>query len=171
MFFLFRTPAVVPLTCVLVVLLLLSGCEWPADARDSLAAAQERGALRVGVIANPPWVELSDPTAPAGVEAELISGFAEQQGLQVQWHHGGVEQQVQALKNFELDILLGGFSAANPWNGEVGQTFIYLREDQHAPLGDHVILTAPGENALLMAVERYLFSRPPSDHLRGADPS
>lgn len=144
-----------------VLVLLLSGCDtWPADPRKSLAAAEERGALRVGVVANPPWVEMDDPQAPAGLESELVKEFAAQLGLDVEWHSDGVEQQVDALKNFELDLMIGGFSAANPWNAEVGQTFIYFSEhNQSGSLGDHVILTAPGENALLMALERHLFTR------------
>lgn len=151
---------------VAVLVLLLSGCDtWPADPRNSLAAAEQRGALRVGVVANPPWVEISSselnsPDAPAGLESELVSQFASQMGLDIQWHSDGVEQQVEALKNFGLDLMIGGFSAANPWKAEVGQTFIYFSEhNQSGSLGDHVILTAPGENALLMALERFLFTR------------
>lgn len=158
-----RTSAGVALAAVLV--LLLSGCDsWPADPRNSLAAAEQRGALRVGVVANPPWVETNSPEAPAGLESELVSEFASQLGLDVEWHSDGVEQQVDALKNFELDLLIGGFSAANPWKAEVGQTFIYFSEHkQSGSLGDHVMLTAPGENALLMALERYLFTRQDPD--------
>lgn len=154
-----RTSAGVALAAVLV--LLLSGCDsWPADPRNSLAAAEQRGALRVGVVANPPWVETNSPEAPAGLESELVSEFASQLGLDVEWHSDGVEQQVEALKNFELDLMIGGFSAANPWKAEVGQTFVYFSEhNQSGSLGDHVMLTAPGENALLMALERYLFTR------------
>lgn len=148
-----------------VLVLLLSGCDtWPADPRNSLAAAEERGALRVGVVANPPWVEMDTPQAPAGLESELVNEFASQLGLDVEWHSDGVEQQIEALKNFELDLMIGGFSAANPWKAEVGQTFIYFSEHtQSGSLGDHVMLTAPGENALLMALERYLFTRQDPD--------
>lgn len=165
---------VIPVISALAWLCLLSGCgPWPADPRHSLAAAQERGALRVGVVANPPWVELSNSDTPTGLESALISEFADQLGLEVDWHSTGVEQQIDALKNFELDLLIGGFSASNPWKAEVGQTFVYFSErNQTGSLGDHVMLTAPGENALLMALERYLFTRQDPDryipHLREA---
>lgn len=143
----------------LALLLVLSGCDrWPDDPRDSLAAAEQRGALRVGVVANPPWVEPNPPGAPGGMESELISEFADQLGLQVQWHHAGVEQQIEALKNFDLDLLIGGFSAAHPWQAEVGQTFPYFIDNrQDGARGKHLILSAPGENALLMELERFLF--------------
>jgi ABC-type amino acid transport substrate-binding protein len=155
-----------PLAGLLMALILISACNpWPADPRNALAAAQERGTLRVGVAANPPWVELHDLRSPAGMESELIREFAAQQGLEVEWHAAGIEQQIEALKKVELDLLIGGFSAANPWKAEVGQTFVYFREQgQNGSLGRHVILTAPGENALLMALERHLFQRLDPEH-------
>lgn len=158
----------------LAVLLLLSGCErWPDDPRDSLAAAEQRGALRVGVVANPPWVKPDPPEAPGGIESALVRDFAEQVGLEVQWYHAGVEQQIDALKNFELDLLIGGFSAAHPWKAEVSQTFPYfIDKRQDGARGKHVILSAPGENALLTELERFLFAnRDPQrflPHLREA---
>lgn len=143
------------------VLLLLSGCDrWPDDPRNSLAAAEQRGALRVGVVANPPWVEPNPPRAPGGMESELVSEFADRLGLEVEWHHAGVEQQVEALKNFQLDLLIGGFSAAHPWPAEVGQSFPYFTDNRrNGAQGQHVILSAPGENALLMELERFLFTQ------------
>lgn len=168
MLFLTRLSVVLPLACGLALLSLLAGCErWPEDPRSSLSAAEQRGSLRVGVIANPPWVEVSDPAAPAGLEVDLAREFAAQLGMEVEWQHRGVEQQVDALKNAELDLLIGGFSAANPWKAEVGQTFVYFKEhNQPGSLGDHVLLTAPGENALLMAVERFLFTRQQPERYR-----
>lgn len=170
-----RFPARMALTAVLM-LLLLAGCDqWPADPRHSLDSARERGTLRVGVVHSPPWVELTDRASPAGLEVELISEFAAALGLEVEWHTDGVEQQTEALKQAELDILLGGFSSANPWRAEVGQTFVYFREQQGGALGKHVMLTAPGENALLMELERFLLRQPTPERyttrLREADPS
>src|SRR5690554_6075008 len=106
-----RFSASMALTAVLM-LLLLTGCDqWPADPRHSLDSARERGTLRVGVLHAPPWVELTDQASPAGLEVELISEFAADLGLEVEWHIDGVEQQTEALKQAELDILLGGFSS------------------------------------------------------------
>ncbi len=154
-----------PLTTVLALTMLLTGCQWPADPERSLTAARERGALRVGVVANPPWVEVPDPAAPVGLESELVREFAERQDLDIQWHHRGVEQLVESLRRHELDLLIGGFSATHPWRAEVGQTFIYFNErNQQGTLGEHVILTAPGENALLLTLERFLFTRQDPEH-------
>jgi len=157
---LFRVFTAVPLTGLLLILL-LSGCEqWPADPRDSLASIHERGTLRVGVVEHVPWVILTDPAAPGGLEGQLVTEFAEQLGVDVDWYRDGVEQQIEALKNFELDLLIGGFTAANPWQAEVAQTFVYFSEpSQPGALADHVMLSAPGENALLMELERFLFTR------------
>lgn len=151
----------VRLFSVLALLVLSSGCDhFPADPRNSLTAALERGALRVGVQANPPWVELSNPQAPAGLEADLVIDYAEQLGIGVEWYAAGVEQQIEALTHYQLDLVIGGFSAAHPWQAEVGQTFTYFHEPRMSGArGKHVILTAPGENALLMSLERFLFNR------------
>lgn len=209
---------------VSLLMIMLQGCErWPDDPRDSLTTAIERGTLKVGVVANPPWVTISDPAAPGGLESRLVTEFAEQLGMTVDWRSGGVENQIEALRSYELDVLIGGFTAANPWKTEVGTTFPYYTErvlvgsegspttaidgqtvsilpDTHlAPLlrkhnaisdvresladsphsvaapqwqlsglglasseiellkHKHVLLTPPGENALLMELERFLF--------------
>lgn len=135
-----------------VLTLVLQGCDqWPADPRNSLNSALERGTLRVGVIANPPWVELADPTAPTGVESDLVAQFAAEHDLVVDWRTGGVEEQIEALRAYELDLLIGGFTRSNPWKAEVGNSFPHHE--------DRVLLTPPGENALLMAVERFLFQQ------------
>src|SRR5690554_7726467 len=64
------------------------------------------------------------------------------------------------MHRHELDLLICGFSATHHWRAEVGQTFIYFNErNQQGTLGEHVILTAPGENALLLTLERVLFTR------------
>ncbi len=146
---------------VLAVLVLMSGCDsFPADPRNSLTAALDRGSLRVGILANPPWVELSNPDAPAGMEVDLVAAYAEQLGIDIDWHTAGVEQQIEALTHYQLDLVIGGFSAAHPWRAETGQTFTYFHEPgMSGARGKHVILTAPGENALLMSLERFLFSR------------
>ena len=207
-----------------LLILMLQGCDrWPADPRDSLTTAIERGTLKVGVVANPPWVEVTDPAAPAGLESQLVTEFARERGMTVDWRTGGMEEQIEALKSFELDLLIGGFTAANPWKTEVGTTFPYYTErvligsaeapptaidgqtisilpdtnltplllkqnaisDVRETLVDspnpvaapqwrlsglglnpseielakhkHVLLTPPGENALLMELERFLF--------------
>lgn len=157
---------------VLALLAFTSGCErWPADPQNSLTAAIDRGALRVGVLANPPWVELGDPDVPAGMEVDLVTEYAEQLGVDVQWHTDGVEQQIEALTSYQLDLVIGGFSAAHPWQAEVGQTFTYFKEPGvRGARGKHVVLTAPGENALLMSLERFLFSYRNPGHPAPAPP-
>src|SRR5690606_31629618 len=136
------------------------GCQWPADPQRSLPAPRGRGPLRVGVVAHPRGVAVPDPAGPVGLESELVRASAERPALDIQWHHRGVEQLVESLRRHELDLLIGGFSATHPWRAEVGQTFIYFNErNQQGTLGEHVILTAPGENALLLTLERFLFTR------------
>lgn len=205
-------------------MLLLQGCDrWPADPRDSLTTAIERGTLNVGVVANPPWVTVTDPDAPEGLESRLVTEFARELGMTINWRTSGVEDQIEALRSYDLDLLIGGFTASNPWKTEVGNTFPYYIERvligsrgtpptaidgqtvsilpgttlvpllrKHNAISDvretlddsphpvaapqwqlsglnlvsselelskhkHVLLTPPGENALLMELERFLF--------------
>lgn len=207
-----------------VLMLLLQGCDrWPADPRHSLDAAIDRGTLKVGVVANPPWVSVTHPDAPEGLESQLVTQFAQELDMTVEWSTGGVEEQIEALKSFQLDLLIGGFTASNPWKAEVGNTFPYYIERiligskgappttidgetvsilpntvlvpllrDHKAISDiretledsphpvaaaqwrlgglglnsseiellkhkHVLLTPPGENALLMELEQFLF--------------
>lgn len=160
----------VRLLSVMALLVPMSGCDrFPADPQTSLTAALERGSLRVGVLANPPWVDLSNPDTPAGMEVDLVADYAGQLGIDVDWHAAGVEQQIEALTHYQLDLVIGGFSAAHPWHAEVGQTFTYFHEPgMSGARGKHVILTAPGENALLMSLERFLFSRQDPERYRPA---
>ncbi|SDS78226.1 extracellular solute-binding protein, family 3 [Halopseudomonas litoralis] len=220
-----QTPSVFRSALLLsLLMLLLQGCDrWPADPRDSLDAAIERGSLKVGVVANPPWVSGTNSDAPRGLESQLVTQFARELGMTVEWSTDGVEEQIEALKSFQLDLLIGGFTASNPWKTEVGNTFPYYVERvlvgskgtppttidgetvsilphtvlvpllrDHKAISDiretlenspypvaaaqwqlgglglnsseiellkhkHVLLTPPGENALLMELERFLF--------------
>jgi polar amino acid transport system substrate-binding protein len=51
-----------------------AGCQFPRDPEGTLDRV-EGGTMRVGVIHNPPWVDLSEKE-PTGVEIDLIEGFA-----------------------------------------------------------------------------------------------
>lgn len=112
-----------------LLMLLLQGCDrWPADPRHSLDAAIERGTLKVGVVANPPWVSITHPDTPEGLESQLVTQFAQKLDMTVEWSTGGVEEQIEALKSFQLDLLIGGFTTSNPWKAEVGNKPLGLED-------------------------------------------
>jgi polar amino acid transport system substrate-binding protein len=103
-----------------------TGCDYfPRDSNDSLETALQRGTLRVGVSHSPPWVSGQAPEVPSGVEAGLISEFADRLGLKVEWYWGDAENHVAALERFELDVLIGGFSQSNRMLERMGKTVPY----------------------------------------------
>lgn len=126
----------------------LSGCErYPRDPERSLERAIERGTLRVGLSEARPWVT-SDGDFPGGVEVALIEGFARELGVEPDWRWGSVEEHVLALERFELDVVAGGVTKENPWTKRVAPTRPYYEK--------HLLMVPPGENALLVRLERHL---------------
>ncbi|HEX2253081.1 MAG TPA: transporter substrate-binding domain-containing protein [Thermoanaerobaculia bacterium] len=115
---------------VVVAAAVLGACRMPQDPQRTLEKA--RGAvLRVGVADAPPWVRRTGPAPgaePAGVEPELVRGFAETIGARVEWHWGGPAELLAALERFELDLVIGGLTTTSPWKSHVGLTRGYHTE-------------------------------------------
>lgn len=112
----------------LLALALLAACDLPRDPQGTLAAATG-GTLVVGVAENPPWVVRQGDEA-AGVEADLVRAFASELGADVEWVWGGLDEHLEALERFELDLVAGGLAAGSPWSKRVGFTRAYLEAEQ-----------------------------------------
>lgn len=150
-------------------LLLVAGCgEIPRDPQDSLERALDRGSLRVGIVDNPPWVIERESNPAGGVEGVLAAAFAADLGLSVEWYPGSSETMFEALRKFEVDLVIGGFSKSNPWSKYVGFTLPYYSgqedvgakpEDNRVEKVDHVMAAPPGENAFIMRLEQFLIQR------------
>jgi polar amino acid transport system substrate-binding protein len=139
------------------VLAACAGVDVPRDPERTLARAEERGRLRVGVAESPPWVVRRGGEA-IGVEADLLRGFAAGRGLGVEWVWGGADEHLAALEKFELDALAAGLTADSPWSKRVAFTRRYvetLRPGGRKP-SRHVLAVPPGENRLLVALESFL---------------
>lgn len=136
------------------VLLAAAGCDrFPKDPENSLEKALERGSLRVGLTEAPPWVTRRG-SQPGGVEVALIERFAQGLGVTPDWRWGPMEGHMHALERFELDLVIGGVTEKNPWSKKGAATRPYYQK--------HLVLAPPGENALLVRLERHLM-RPPSE--------
>lgn len=142
---------------VVGVLLLASGCgsQIPADPHGTLERVQD-GVLRVGVTANDPWVNLTDPGSPSGTEPALIEGFAEQLGAELEWTDGGEADLVQALARGDLDVVVGGFVADTPWAEEAAITRPYAEVTTAEGTDEHVMIVRMGENGFLVELEKFL---------------
>lgn len=142
---------------VVGMLLLTSGCgtQVPADPHGTSDRIQD-GVLRVGVTANDPWVNLTDPRSPSGTEPALIEAFAEHLGAQLEWTDGSEAELVQALDRGDLDVVVGGFLADTPWAEEAAITRPYAEVTTAESTDEHVMIVRMGENGLLVELETFL---------------
>lgn len=135
------------------------GVTVPTDPDGTLDRVRE-GELRVGVSAHPPWTDVGPDGAPAGLEVDLVEGFADELGAEVVWTEGGEEQLVGDLEAGDLDLVVGGLTASTPWTSKAAVTVAYttVTDEEGKPEG-HVMLTPTGENAFLVTLERYLLDQ------------
>lgn len=146
---------------LVAVLALLAGCgSIPADPEGTLDRVRG-GFLRVGVSPHPPWTDVSGPVdgeqRPTGSEVELVTAFAESLDAEVHWTAGGEEELVGALSEGKLDLVIGGLTGTSPWSSHAAITRPYVT----VPGADgseemHVMAAPMGENAFLVALERFL---------------
>lgn len=130
------------------------GCDLPRDPEGTLHRVRS-GVVRVGVTPHGPWVETDAGKPPTGIEPALVEDFARQLDARVQWYRGSETQLIEALEAYELDLVVGGVTDDTLWSDRVGLSQPYAETAN----GRHVIVVAPGENALLLELDRFLTSR------------
>lgn len=137
---------------------LLTGCAgaFPADPDGTLNEVRG-GVLRVGVSSHAPWTDVGPGRAPSGLEVDLVTGFAESLDAEVEWTASGEEDLIGQLERSELDLVVGGLTAASPWAEQAALTYPYttVTGPDGAPEA-HVMAAPLGENAFLVALERFL---------------
>lgn len=139
-----------------VILAMLGACgSIPRDPQGTIDRVRETGVLRVGASPSQNRVEV-DGDRVSGTEADLVMGFAQSLGAQVRWQIGGEEELVEAMEEGELDVLAGGLTAKSPWADKVGLTRPYEQNTERGKKVEHVLAVPLGENAMLVALERYL---------------
>lgn len=127
----------------------------PKDPEDTLTRIRETGVLRAGIAPREPWTASSGAGGP---EADFVTAFAQSLGARVEWRHGSESELFEALETFELDVVVGGFTADNPWGPRLGMTRPYAEAGRKK----HVMAVAPGENRLLLEFERALRAHAPA---------
>lgn len=159
--------AALQVTALLAVLLLSGGCNLPQDPEATLERVRG-GTLRVGISENPPWTGLAGDSAN-GLEAELLDRFANELSAHIEWTPDTEGDLLPALERGELDIVICGLHDGTPWRDRVGLTQPYLTIGNKK----HVMAVAPGENRLLLELDRFLQMSDPGDlqaGFRGAGP-
>ena len=130
-----------------LLLPLVAGCDYPMDAGGTLERIRGERLMRVGVSENPPFVIISEDS-PGGIEPALVQKFAGRLGARIEWVRGAESSLAEALGKREIDLAIGGFTTDSPWLGDAGPTQPFLR--------DHVMLGPAGENAFMLALDRFL---------------
>jgi polar amino acid transport system substrate-binding protein len=148
----------------------LAACGLPHDADGTLDRVRG-GTLRVGVLRSAPWVTDSLGTL-GGVEVRLVNDLARTLGARVTWIRQPEGQLMEALHARELDLVIGGLTAAEPWAKQVAFTHPYHVDTvgvgvvqgtvTRTVVRKHVLAAPPGENAWLVHVERFLRARKPT---------
>lgn len=144
-----------------ILLLVAAGCQGsiPADTQGTLERATG-GELRVGIAENPPWTEVAPDGSVSGTEVELLNDYAETIDAEIRWIPGGENVLAAEMKEGNLDLVIGGLASDVPWTAEIALTRPYATAQ--GPDGnpvDIVMGVRPGENALLVDLERYLAER------------
>ena len=63
-----------------------------------------------------------------GVEVDLMRQFASSLGTTPEWHWGGEQEQLEALQEYQLDVVIGGLTDRTPWRKYIGLTSPYFIE-------------------------------------------
>lgn len=146
------------LALLLAAVLMVSGCQgsFPADAQGTLERASG-GELRVGVSENPPWTEVGPDGSVSGSEVDLVTRYAETIDAQVEWVPAGENVLAAEMGAGTLDMVIGGLPSDAPWTSDIAFTRPYTTTT--GPEGKKVEIVLgvrPGENALLVDLERFL---------------
>jgi polar amino acid transport system substrate-binding protein len=111
-------------TVAVALALILAGCGIPRDPEGTLERV-DGGVMRVGVTEAPPWVELS-AQEPDGIEVRLVEQLAEELDARIEWVEGSEQELFGALKERDLDLVIGGLTSDTPWSAEAAVTHPYL---------------------------------------------
>jgi polar amino acid transport system substrate-binding protein len=110
-----------------LIALVSASCNFPHDPRGTLERVQN-GTMRVGIVDNDPWTRMEEERA-SGVEVELLKDFADELGAKISFVPGTTPELLEAARQAEIDVLIGGFTSTSPGvseGKEAGVTGPYL---------------------------------------------
>jgi len=108
----------------ILALLLLPSYHPPKDPEKTLERVQH-GVLRVGVVQEPPWALINDGQV-LGLEVEMVYQLAAVLQARIKWVAGGESKLMEALRRYELDLVVGGLTSDSPWRRRVALTHPYF---------------------------------------------
>lgn len=145
-------------TAVLLVLALATGClgSMPKDSQGTLERATG-GVLRVGVSEHPPFTRVDEDGQVSGDEVELLLEYAGTIDAEIEWAPGPESVLSEAMRDGQLDVVIGGFTADAPWTSTIAFTRPYTTLERPDGSTAKVVMgVRPGENALMVDLETFL---------------
>lgn len=129
----------------------------PVDADGTYDRARG-GTLVVGVSEHPPWVDIDEESGRAtGIEADLVTSFAEGIDAEVEWRPGPESVLATGLKDGQLDLVIGGLTTSAPWSSHMALTRPYASVPSAGGNEEKMVMgVRMGENELLVELERHL---------------
>lgn len=140
-------PARLLIYTLLAAILAGASCDLPRDPEGTLERVRQTRRVRVGVVDNAPWVMRAENAEPAGVEADLVRELARELNVVPEWSWGGEGRHMEALKNFQLDLVVGGIKRDTAYRHEIALTAPYDTE--------HSFAAPPGENKWLFFLSEF----------------
>jgi polar amino acid transport system substrate-binding protein len=149
--------------CVFPILafVLLTACGEPADPEGASRRIASSHELRAGASENRPWIWFEGEQV-RGPEAALVEDFAGSLGAHVRWTRGAETPLTEMLAARKLDVVAGGFKYDTLWSAKAGTSRPYAGDGLFQQ--GHILLTATGENQLLLRLDRFLAQRKSRSH-------
>ena len=113
-----------------MLVLLLSSCGPTASGSHTVAIAPDPSILRVGVSANAPPLIYSKNNKITGLEAEFARKLAGFTGKKVKFIELKWQDQIAALENNKIDIIMSGMSITQARQYRIAFSNPYLRSGQ-----------------------------------------
>jgi polar amino acid transport system substrate-binding protein len=113
------------LPMLLLLALAIAGCQFPRDPEETLDRVSG-GTMYVGAVENPPWVILREGGEPQGIEPELVRRFADSIDAEIEWVEGSESELAEAMRGFQVDIIIGGLTRSWLYGREVALTRPYV---------------------------------------------
>ena len=122
----------------------------PRDQHRGSEEARANQKLVVGVSAASPTL---DPAVQAR-ERALVEEVARRLGVPVEWRTGDTHELLSRLEQWELPIVAAAVTPETPFKAHVGLSKPFWKDGPGHR--DYVLAVAPGENALLLLVDRVI---------------
>lgn len=136
----------------------LQSCRYPQDIEGTLDQVRG-GVIDVGVTENPPWV-IRTADGAAGLEPDIVMDLAEKLDADVRWHWGSETELLDALKQYQLDLVIGGLTQNKRLSKAAAPTKPYFKS--------HLTVGVPASELAPSSLENLPVAVPTINHLKKA---